>query len=254
MPSYPDSVKSFTAKTAGQNIDPAHVNDIQDEVNAVEAGLLDGTARLNSSRSTLANLSVTGGSTLAGTLQSSNSTLASLSVTGGSTLAGTLQSSNSTVNALSVSSNSTFAFRPTMPPPDIVQAYLESTVALGSSANSTVSWTAQAFAINSSMHSTATNPTRLTPQSTGVYRLVAQVGLSSNSTSVQQLILQDSSGSQLGQLLHSSGAEAVRIQATAYKRFDVTGGFFVCRLALTGQSTLSLSSGVEATWCTLEKL
>lgn len=65
MPSYPDAVKSFTTKNAGDFVNASHMNDVQDEVNAVEAGLLNGTARLNSSRSTLATLSVSGASTFA---------------------------------------------------------------------------------------------------------------------------------------------------------------------------------------------
>jgi hypothetical protein len=77
MASYPGSVKTFTTRSAGQTIGSAHINELQDEVNAIESGLLNGTAPLNSSNSTMANLVVTGGSTLA-----------SLNVTGGSTLGG----------------------------------------------------------------------------------------------------------------------------------------------------------------------
>lgn len=38
--SFPSSVKSFTTRNAGDTIQPAHVNDLQDEVAAIEAGLL----------------------------------------------------------------------------------------------------------------------------------------------------------------------------------------------------------------------
>jgi len=44
MADYPTSVKTFTTKVADQVIDPAHVNDLQDEVNAIETGLLNGLA------------------------------------------------------------------------------------------------------------------------------------------------------------------------------------------------------------------
>lgn len=77
--SYPTSIKSFTTKNTGDAIQAAHINDLQDEVAAIEQGLLGGTAPLNSSNSTLATLSVTGGSTLA-----------TLQVGGNSTIAGTL--------------------------------------------------------------------------------------------------------------------------------------------------------------------
>jgi hypothetical protein len=42
--SYPGAVKTFTTKNAGDAIQPADVNDLQDEVNAIEAGLLNGLA------------------------------------------------------------------------------------------------------------------------------------------------------------------------------------------------------------------
>jgi len=60
MAQYPGAVKTFTTRNAGDVIQPSHVNDLQDEVNAIEAGLLQGTAPLNSSNSTVANLTVTG--------------------------------------------------------------------------------------------------------------------------------------------------------------------------------------------------
>lgn len=73
--SYPTAAKTFTTKNAGDTIQPSHLNDLQDEVAAIESGLLNGTAPLNSSNSTVANLSVAGGSTLAN-LQAGNSTIA----------------------------------------------------------------------------------------------------------------------------------------------------------------------------------
>jgi hypothetical protein len=82
MASYPTSVKTFTTRSPGQTIGSAHINEIQDEVNALEAGLLNGTAPLNSSNSTVANLVVTGGSTLG------NVVAGSIHVEGGSTLGG----------------------------------------------------------------------------------------------------------------------------------------------------------------------
>lgn len=68
MASYPGSVKTFSNRSAGQTIEPSHVNDLQDEVNAIEAGLLNGTAPLNSSNSTVVALSVSGASTFTGAM------------------------------------------------------------------------------------------------------------------------------------------------------------------------------------------
>lgn len=89
MSSYPTSVKTFTTKQngSGNTIFAAHINDLQDEVAAIEAGLLQGTAPLASSNSTVANLSVLGNSTITGALGVGGSaSLVTLSVSGGSTL------------------------------------------------------------------------------------------------------------------------------------------------------------------------
>lgn len=106
MASYPNSVKSFASRSPGQVIGSAHINDLQDEVNAVESALVNGPINLQAS--TVASLSVTGGSTL-NALTSSNSTLANLSVTGGSTIAGALTAGNSTLANLSVAGGSTLS-------------------------------------------------------------------------------------------------------------------------------------------------
>lgn len=86
MPSFPTSVFAPTNKSAGQTIQPAHVNDAQDEIVAIEGGYLNGTARLNSSASTVASLGVTGASTIGGRLVVSSG----LSVAGNSTLASSI--------------------------------------------------------------------------------------------------------------------------------------------------------------------
>src|SRR5690348_8218660 len=40
--SFPTSAKSFTSRVAGDTIQPAHVNDLQDEVTAIETTILSG--------------------------------------------------------------------------------------------------------------------------------------------------------------------------------------------------------------------
>lgn len=66
MANFPTSVTTFANRSAGQAIASAHINSVQDEINAIEDGYLNGTARLNSSNSTVTNLSVAGGSTFVG--------------------------------------------------------------------------------------------------------------------------------------------------------------------------------------------
>ena len=81
MASYPTGIKSFTAKAAGQTIDPAHPNDIQDEVTAIETGLLSGVAHLLTLN---AGLTVSTGSVNVG----GPSSVTTLQVNSGSTFAG----------------------------------------------------------------------------------------------------------------------------------------------------------------------
>lgn len=224
MPSYPDSVKSFTAKTSGQNIDPAHVNDIQDEVNAIEAGLRNGTAPLNSSNSTVARLSVTNGSTL---------------------------------NTVQVSGGSTFAVRPVTPPPDAVRAYIGSTVTLGNGSSlSTLAFNTETYSMNSSLHATGTNNDRFVPQSTGIHELRLQVALNgAASTGFLQLTILDSSGSLAGCLAPITSSITV-LQVATTKRFDVLGGYLFTRAMNSTLSTCSLATGdsFDGTWAEFRKL
>lgn len=157
-------------------------------------------------------------------------------------------------HSLNVSGASTFTIRPVTPPPQAALVFLESTGAMGSSAESTLAFTGQAFLTNSSMHSTTTNPSRLTPQSTGIYRITAQAQLSSNaSTGSRALVLDDSTGN-IAITRFMDGAHSHVMQVTGYKRFDVLGGYITCRVSVTAPSTLSIATGVAATWLAMEKL
>lgn len=213
MASFPTSPHTFTQFANGALSDAAQVTDIYGEVEAIEAGLLNGTARLNSSNSTVANLSVTGGST--------------------------------------------FASRPTMPPPDAARVYLESAKDLGSSNDSTMQYTAQAILTNSSIHSTGTDPQRLTPQSTGLYLFEAQLaaaGVPSVAADVR-IDIRDSSLASIGIGYWQTSTTAPIINAHGIKRFDVLGGYG--RVLITNvqaASTLSVSSGIGANWFSMVKL
>lgn len=216
MADFPNSKHSFTNFANGATSDAAQVTDIYAEVEAIEDGYLNGTARLNSSNSTHTNLSVTGGST--------------------------------------------FTTRPVAPPPDMAMVFLQSTGAMGSSVFSTLSFLSQAFVTNSSMHSTTTNPDRITPQSTGIYQVSAQLRVISGPSTTSQIFVQvvDSSGNVIVEhagLTSTLGAPALCMTCIGYKRFDVTGGYVQCRyVANVGGSTISLSSGVNGTWFSMAKL
>lgn len=119
--SYPGSVKVFSARSNGQTIDAAHVNDLQDEVSAIESGLLNGTAPMTSSNATVNNLQVNANSTIVGSLSvgvnvniQGASSCANLNVTGNSTVVGSLAvgvnlnvAGASSVANLNVTGNST---------------------------------------------------------------------------------------------------------------------------------------------------
>jgi hypothetical protein len=72
MANYPGSVVSFATRSNGQTIADTWFNGLQDEVTAIEDGIRNGTAPLNSSNSTLAALSVTGGSSFTGSIVGSS--------------------------------------------------------------------------------------------------------------------------------------------------------------------------------------
>lgn len=223
MANFPTGVYGPAAKANGQTITAAMFNDPDGEITAIEDGYLNGTARLNSSKSTVASLSVAGGSTLAGTL--------------------------------SVAGGSTFAVRPIVPPPEMVLVFRDSTAVLASSARSTIVWNAESYVGNSSMHSTGTNPSRLIPQSTGFYRFDLQFqGTQPSALSGFFAQILDSTGTVIG----SQGAEGAGqwgVGASAYKRFDAIGSYCVAEfLNNSGGSTMSLSSGVGVTWFAMVKL
>lgn len=165
MASYPTSVKAFTTKNTGDVIQASHMNDVQDEVAALEGGITQGTAHLQSSNSTVANLNVSGKSTL--------------------------------VDGLVLGGNSTFLLRPQMPA-EMAHVFLDAIQDFGSSAVSTVLFKSQNYLYNAAMHSTA--GAGLYPFSTGMHRFSAQVSIAGVLTSTQyvQVDILDSSNANIG--------------------------------------------------------
>jgi hypothetical protein len=68
MANYPTGVSAFTTKNAGDVIQPSHINGLQDEISAIEDGLLNGTAPLTSSHATFPSVQVNGNSTFVGSI------------------------------------------------------------------------------------------------------------------------------------------------------------------------------------------
>jgi hypothetical protein len=163
MADFPNSVHTFTPFSNGALSDAAQVTDIYGEVEAIADGYLNGKARLNSSNSTVANLSVTGGSTFnAVTLGAS--TVTTLQVSGLSTFAGVVTlSSGATVSSGVIR-------QPSLP---MWNVYRSTHIAMGSGSSNGVAFDVQDFVRGSIEHSTAANSSRVTINTTGVYHLSA---------------------------------------------------------------------------------
>src|SRR3990167_3440551 len=166
MASFPTSVKNYGADLIDGTDYPqaAHINDVRAEITAIEGGYLNGTAPLNSSNSTVANLRVTGGSTM------SSLTLGTLAVSsqfsaGASTLAAVTVTSNATIGGL---------LRVSAQPHCVVRSVVVQDLA-------SEGWTGIVFDTEDldvgALHSTAANTSRVTVPtgSSGVYLLSASV-------------------------------------------------------------------------------
>lgn len=239
MASFPTSAKSFAARSNGQTIDAAHVGDLQDEVNAIEDGYLNGSARLNSSGSTMVSLSVTGGSTF-----SSRVTFHALPYvmpsSGGSTgeVLTIVSTSGSTMGVEWRASGAGA--------PEAVRVSLDDALVIAQDSTAAISWTQQTFVTNSSMHSTTTNSSRLTPQSTGVYLCSAQfLSLGGASTRVEAWIKDSSGGFVAFAEVRAAAAAEHAFALSGLKRFDVVGGFVTAAFD-PRSSTDSISSGAQA--------
>lgn len=165
MAVFPGAVKTFTSKSdgAGNKIFASHVNDLQDEVNAIEDGLLNASASLNVGHVAATALAVSAGSTLT-----------TLNVTGGSTL-----------NDLYV----------TVSPPH-ASVFRGSTVTLANNTTVGISFDSQRKVAPASMHSTASNSSRLVAPSSGVYHITGHVnyaGFSSIGVRISLIVLNDNS-------------------------------------------------------------
>lgn len=182
MATFPTSAITFPTRSNGQTIDAGHINGLQEEVAAIESGYLDGNARLNSSNSTLAALSVAGNSTFTGSVQvtgpSTFSTVATFStkIAPGST---TVMIGDSTTAFKEVHCSSLYvagqAVTFTLSPPTVKVSHSTTT------SPSSVTWVGLNWDTNlydsTGMHSTTTDSSRITFTSTGIYHVGANIPL-----------------------------------------------------------------------------
>jgi hypothetical protein len=176
---YPSGIASFANKNAGDTIQPAHVNDLQTEITAVESGLLTGLQH--------ALTISTGGLTVS----TGAVTLPSLNVTGPSTFAGPVTFSSGVASTVSFASSVTFSGAVTVT--GVLSASLSLpavflthsvTQAMSTTAWTGLNWDTEKFD-NQGLHSTSANSSRITfTHSTGLYAVGATVPFSTEASGI----------------------------------------------------------------------
>lgn len=165
-----------------------------------------------------------------------------------------LNAGASTLASLNVTGASTFATRPVMAPPDALRLQLDAAAEIPASTVA-VSWTARAFITNSSCHSTASNPERFTPQSTGVYQFQLELHWRTNTSTLFTAAILDSSGGVISfNRVRPVNGNITQV-ACGLKRFDTLAGSTQwVRVRVNGNSTNSLESANGLTHWDIWKL
>lgn len=239
MASYPSAVKSFGTKNAGDTIQPSHINELQDEVAALEDGLLNGTAPINSSRITAPAAQITNATISSLTVTSfnfpANSTLTNLNVTGGSTLSDLNVTTNPTAARVTISAN----------------------LNTNSGSTTRLTFNTQVFA-SAGMHSTTTNPGRLTAPSSGLYMIAGQVAWTTGSTGgYRRLRILIDGSSIVAQDTRDGNGDGIgathQTVATIY-RFASSGSYAELEVQQNSGSTLSIQAVGDGTAFAMAKL
>jgi hypothetical protein len=238
MANYPTSDPSFSAKSAGNTIQAAHVNALQDEVVAIGSALRSGLSH--------ALIVSTGGLTVStGSVNVGGpSSVATLQVNGTSTFVGNVL----VTGTLTVGGNQFGGV------PDAARVIANSTQSFGSGAFTPITvLRTQIILTNSSMHSTASNPGRITPQSTGLYQVRGQIRFNQNSSGARVVQVVDSSGGVIGDARAAAVVTTDTVlQASGLKRFDALGGYVELQAYQDSGSTMSVLA--TETWLEMVKL
>lgn len=190
--SYPNSVKVFTSRNSGDVIQPAHVNDLQDEVNAIEAGLLGGTASFTSSNSTFANVSVSGKSTFAGS-----------AVFNGDVTFSTVVTANAQPRC---------------------RVFHGSTQTSTNNEENVLTFNSEDYDVGG-LHSTAANPTRLTLPSTGVWLFGAVCNFAANN-GMNYIRFRKNGATAMGSAAgHNAGSIGSRIHHTVIEQISTISDY-----------------------------
>lgn len=246
--SFPGAVKTFATRTAGQTIDPGHLNDLQDEVTALEAGYINGTAPLNSSNATMVALTVTDITTLTSSVviggkpyifpSSAGSTGQVLMVeaVGGSTMRLEWRDVSAAVTA-------SIAATPSV-------GVLLTHSAIQAIASDSAAWTGLNWDTEDdpfSMHSTSVNSSRVNfSPSTGRYLIGATVSFDKKSLVERQVALRVNDSSRVaGQGGYSLNSITQSITVTALVRAASTSDYFTVGVTSAdgGSSVVAHSTG-----------
>lgn len=168
--SYPTSVKAFSARSAGQVIASAHVNDLQDEVNAIETALVNGPIK------------PAGGSNAAPPYAFNNNATTGLYSSG----ANALELATGGVKALGIDSTQ-FIDSPTQPR---CRVFNNATQSIADTTVTAIAWNSESFDVGA-MHDTVTNNTRVTVPvgGDGLYLVTGQYGFAANATGYRQMTI-----------------------------------------------------------------
>lgn len=246
MSQYPTAVPSFATILDGVDYpQAAHINDRQAEIVAIADALKNGIAHPVS-------LTSTNGLTVGGSLNVSGaSTLATLSVTGGSTFAGPVVfSSGVTVSqALTLSSGATVStgvIRQNSLP--MWNVYRSTHVAMASGSSNGINFDVQDFVRGSVEHSTTTNSSRVTINTTGVYHVSASAfveATAGNPPVKLHVRLNDATDLITGVVTPLAAAGKFELVSVSHDVRMASSGYLTCVLVSSGAASTAGSSAAS---------
>lgn len=183
--SYPGATKSFSTKTPGQTVASAHIDDLQDEVVAVENGLRTGLAHnLLPDGDVTRSLGTSAARFLhpAGTAAAPGVAVSETDIGLYSSGTNALDFSTNGTKALGIDSTQ-FIDSPTQPRASVTNSATQS---LTDSTLTAIAFDTEVFDVGTT-HDNVTNNTRLTVPAggDGIYLIVGQVGYTANATGLR---------------------------------------------------------------------
>lgn len=164
--SYPTSAKAFTAKNNGDSIQAAHIDDLQDEVSAIETGLLGSLAHDLKFTDATYDIGKSGATRPRDLFLSRNLTVGT----------------SATIQALTVNGAFTVADLSVTAPPPSARVTATTSQNINTGVGSAVTFDSDVWATTTGLHSTSANPTRLLMTSSGIWSFFGNVSWQGGST------------------------------------------------------------------------